>query len=499
MRFSTTIIFLTCLCAVFLTGIPPILADTPLPDIGQSGISVLTPAEERRTGETVVRNIRRAGGILEDPLLTDYLNNLGYRLLPFADNPAQQPFQFFLVDDNTINAFALPGGFIGVNNGLFLATESESELASVLAHEISHVTQRHFARSYENASSNQIPVLAAVIAAMILASKGNELGQAALTSVAAGNIQQQINFTRHNEEEADRIGIQMLVKANLDPAAMAKFFDKLDKQSRLLGDNVPDFLRTHPVTTQRITDAQGRAAQLPHPKLEDDRSYQLMKQRLRILTTDNPAELLQHEEADIKTHPLKQATLPQHYGYALLLSRLQKYPQAETEITRLLKLDPHRIAFLLARAENQINNKQLDSALHTYESALKYYPNNSAITYGYVAALLQAQQPKRAKIILEQYLKVPPSNPEFYQYLAQTEAKLNKPAESHEAMAEYYYSLGQYHQALEQINLALKYPKLDFYTLSRLEARSSQIKVDILPGAETESTDRKKYQNLLMH
>jgi len=483
---------------VLITGVPPLLADTPLPDIGLSGAAVLTPAEERRTGETVVRNIRRAGGILEDPLLTEYLNNLGYRLLAYADNPGLQPFQFFLVDDNSINAFALPGGFIGVNNGLLLATESESELASVLAHEISHVTQRHYARAYENASSNQIPVLAAVIAAIILGSKGNELGQAALTSAAAGSIQQQINFTRHNEEEADRIGIQMLAKANLDPAAMAVFFDKLEKQSRILGDSVPEFLRTHPVTTQRITDAQGRAAQLPKPKLQDDLSYRLMKQRLQVLTVSDPTEALQHYEQNFKSQPLNHLTVPLHYGYALLLTRLQKYSQADVEISRLLKQAPHRIAFLLARAEIQINSKRLDDALQTYESALKYYPSNSAITHDYVAALLQAQQAKRAKEVLSDYLKSPPVNPEFYQYLAQAESKLANPAGSHEAMAEYYYLLGQYHQALDQINLALKFPKLDFYTLSRLEARAQLVKQEILPGAQTESSDQKKYQNVLM-
>lgn len=482
---------------ILATGIPPILADSALPDIGQSGASIMTPAEERRTGETVVRNIRRAGGIIEDSLLNDYVNNLGYRLLAHTENPDHYQFQFFIVNDSSINAFALPGGFIGINYGLILASDSESELASVLAHEISHITQRHHVRSFENASGTQIPVLAAIIAAMILGSKGNDLGEAAMASAAAGTVQQQINFTRHNEEEADRIGIQMVAKAELDPSAMATFFNKLDKQSRLQGDNVPSFLRTHPVNVQRITDAQSRAAQLPKVRLADSLTYDLMKQRVIALASEDPNETIrQYTPTTFATKNNIQNTAA-HYGHAMLLMRQEKYTQADAELTDLMKTDPHRIAYLLAHAESLLKNKQIQLALRQYEAALKLYPNNAAITHAYVSALLQNQQAAKAKTILTAFIKNPPQNPEFYQFLARSEAMLNNPAASHEAMAEYYYAIGQLHQALDQIALALKLPKLDFYTLSRLEARSAQIKQEILPNTESGAGNH-KYKNLLI-
>ncbi|MBI3561915.1 MAG: M48 family metallopeptidase [Gammaproteobacteria bacterium] len=477
--FPGVITALTLLAVIDLTGIPLVMADSPLPDIGQSGASLLTPAEERRTGEAVVRNIRQAGGIIEDPQLTDYINYLGAQLLPYADNPDQNRFQFFIVDDNSINAFALPGGFIGVNYGLILASESESELASVIAHEIAHVTQRHYARAYEHASNTQLPVLAALIAAIILGSKGNELGQAAVTSAAAGTLQQQINFTRHNEEEADRIGIQLLAKAGFDATAMAGFFDKLDKQSRLQGENVPNFLRSHPVNTQRITDAQSRAAQYPKAKPRDTLSYQLMRQRLLALTASNPETVLAQCDKELNSEKNPVLSQPSRYGEALLLIRLKKYAQAENEIHRLLNLQPQRIAYLLADAEILAKNNRLPEALNFYESILKLYPTNAAIIHDYVAALLRAQRADTAKNVLTQYMKTNVPEPEFFQYLAQAESMLNNPASSHEALAEYYYATGQYHQSLDQIQLALKLPRLDFYTASRLEARAQLIKQEI--------------------
>lgn len=479
MTFKTLYRTATSLIVVIALTSRIVFADTTLPDIGQSAATVLTPAEERRTGETIVRNIRRAGGILDDPLLTEYINTLGYRLLATAENPDHHPFQFFIVNDNSINAFALPGGFVGVNYGLFMKTDTENELASVLAHEVIHVTQRHHARAYENAGSTQLPVLAAIIAAIILGSKGNELGQAALTSAAASAIQNEINFTRHNEEEADRLGIQMLAKADMDSNGMASFFDKLDKESRLQGSQLPDFLRTHPVNTQRISDAQSRAAQLPKVKSADTLQYALMKQRLIAMTSENLANsqsLLEQTLAKTDND-----TSAQRYGYALVLLRLGKYAQAESEIKTLLQQDPHRIAYLLARAEVLVKSGKIQEALRSHEAALKIYPNNTAITYDYVAALLQYQYATKAKTVLARYLKSPPVNPQFYQFRAQAEAATGNKVGSHEAMAEYYYAMGQLHPAADQLDIALKLPGVDFYALSRIEARLTQIKSEIIP------------------
>ena len=452
-----------------------------LPDLGSQGGAIVTPADEQRTGATVVRNLRYAGLIIDDPLLTDYLNHLGYRLLSQHNYDSTNQFQFFLVNDNSINAFALPGGYIGINYGLFSQTESESELASVFAHEIAHVTQRHYARAYEVASDSSLPVLAAIIAAVVLGGKGGEIGEAALATAAAVQIRDQINFTRQNEKEADRIGIQILSDADFNPENMASFFDKIARESRLYGVNVPEFLLTHPVSAARIADARDRAHHLPKKKIKESLDYQIMRHRIIALANSDKDNALKTYQAAIKTEN-GQNLIASKYGYVLSLIRLEKYQEAEKEIDALLKNYPHKIAFILAKAEIQIKNKRSEDAIKTFQHALNTYPGNESILYEYIAALIKEKKFKQAHDVLEPFLKSEPKNPVFFKYMAETKAALNLTAESHEALAEYYYQRGQFHQAVDQINIALKATKNDFYIASKLEAKLQHIKEEIPPA-----------------
>lgn len=450
-----------------------------LPDIGDSGAALMTPAQERRVGEAVMHNLRRAGMIVDDPITTAYLNQLGYRLLAQRDNPDQTTFTFFLVNDKSINAFALPGGFIGVNYGLVMETDSEDELASVLAHEIAHVTQRHYARAYDMGKSSELPVLAAIIAAIVLGAQGNaDVGQAAIATAAGASAQHQINFTRHNEEEADRIGIHLLAKAGFDPEMMADFFEKLDKQARLYGSNVPAFLLDHPVNSERITDARNRAQQLPRPKPHDELMYFLMRDRIIAeSSSDKQAAEKKFQEKLKQSQGEREIAL--RYGYALSLMRLEKYEQAQKQVDILLAHDPQRIVFLLAKAEINMRAGHMQPAINTFESALKLYPANPALTYNYANALIQERRYNKAERVLTTFLKTPTDNPNFYQLLARATTKTGKPASAHEALAEYYYQVGQLHQAIDQIKLALKIKHLDFYTTARLEAQLARIKEEV--------------------
>ena len=409
-------------------------AELDLPDIGDSAAALLTPAQEQRTGAAVVRNLRRAGLIVDDPLLTDYLNQLGYRLLAQNTGSNQPQFHFFLVNDKSINAFALPGGFIGINYGLFLASESESELASVVAHEIAHVTQRHYARAYDIGSQNELPMLAALIAAIVLASQGGELGEAAIATVAGASARNQINFTRQNEEEADRIGISMLARAGFDPEKMANFFEKLDKESRGYGIEIPEFLRTHPVNTSRIADARSRAHQLTPAEIQDDMSYQVMRHRIQALASSEKNRTATQYRFDLQEQNAGQDKATR-YGYALSLIRQEKYAEAKKEIKQLLDTDPHRIAFLLAKADVDARAGHTAQALATYEKALGIYPANSAITHDYVELLLKEGRYKQTETVLTQFLKTPADNPTFYRFLAQARAKLGNQTGSHEAVS----------------------------------------------------------------
>lgn len=469
-------LFVLVLCAI--TGFVFATPNLDLPDLGDSGLATMTPAQEQRTGGTVVRNLRRAGLIVDDPLLTDYLNQLGYTLLANHDKDNQTKFSFFLVNDPGINAFALPGGYIGINYGLIRETESESELASVIAHEIAHVTQRHYARAFGTSSQSELPILAAIIAAIVLGSQGSELGQAALASVAAGQAQSQINFTRQNEYEADRIGISILAESGFDPEEMASFFEKLDKESRLYSVNVPEFLRTHPVNENRIADARGRARLLPKSNSTNSLNYHLMRQRIVALASHDK-QLSEKQFEDEMSKRKGNDLIATRYGYVLNLMRLEKYDQARQEIVKLLKDNPHSIAFLLAKAEIEFSAKNTSAAFSTYQQALKLYPGNPSITYDYVSALLKAKQFQQAATLLNDFLKKPAGNPQFYKFLAETNSALKQPAQSHEALAEFYYQTGQFYQAIDQINLALKSNSADFYTTSRLEARLTHIQEEI--------------------
>lgn len=460
--------------AFYLTSTICFANNIVLPDIGDNAGNI-SPAEEYRTGEAVIRNIRRGGGILDDPLIQGYLNELGYRLV--APSETQQLFHFFLIKDSSINAFALPGGFIGINAGLILATKSESELAGVMAHEIAHITQRHHARRYEQGSGN-IPIIAALIAAMVLGSQDNDIGQAALASVAAGSAQKQINFTRANEKEADRIGINLLINAEFNPHGMAAFFDTMDKQSRLYGDSIPEFLRSHPVNPARIADAKHRANQYPNTLLTSSTIYHLLRARLKVLGTDNKEALLKDFSSKLKAgnHQNKEAT---RYGYALALQVNKKHTKALQQVRLLLKKNPDLIAYHILKAQIETDAKRYTSAIKTFKNILNNYPGNNIINLCYAETLLKASKYKLAQKILQSQISSSTKVPELYRLLAETQAKLNKPANSHQSLAEHYYLLGQTHDAIKQLEIGLKTPKIDFYLTSRLEARLKYFQTEL--------------------
>ena len=449
-----------------------------LPSIGDSVATGMSPEQERRTGEGVIRNIRRAGGILDDPLTTEYINQLGYRLVSHSQAD-HSDFAFFIINDAEINAFALPGGFIGMNYGLILSSQSESELASVVAHEIAHITQRHHARAYNLAEENNIPVMAALIAAIVLGSSDNELGEAAMASLAAGTIQRQIDFTRENEKEADHIGIGLLADAGFDPFSMADFFDTLHNKSRLYGPQAPEFLRTHPVSKNRTADARNRAANYPRARLKNEFDFQLIRARLRVITSNNPKRTLDQFEQNLASGRYANKTTEQ-YGYALALLENNMHQKAAKIIASLIKSDPQRIAYLLAHAKQQKLAGKTKRALGTYNQALKIYPKNEALTLEYVETLLTSKQAKSAIKALTPVLHDTPSTPYFYKLLAQAEGQLKDDASRHTALAEYYYHIGQTHQALTQLKLALKDKKADFYLRSQIEARQKEFQQEIL-------------------
>ena len=446
-----------------------------LPDIGDSGAALVTLEDEIRTGEAVLRNIRRAGGLIEDPVLVAYINRLGNKLVA-ASVDKKTPFQFFIVNDASINAFALPGGYVGVHYGLFLAMRDESELAAVLAHEIAHVTQRHHVRSYEAGKGSNTAIIAAVIAAIILGGSNSNVSQAALASAVAGSAQTQINFTRSNEKEADRVGIYILDDAGFNPKSMADTFQVLADSSRLYGRQAPEYLLTHPVSSTRLADARNRARSLKqHNKIRVSQlQYHLARAKLRVFTSSNLDDTLKAFEQNLKTGSYLNHEA-EMYGYALALIEKEKYKKAAKFVSLLTKSDPNSIAFMLLDAKLNYKSGKTQVALKQLQQALKLYPLNAILTEYYVALLLETNKAKQAREILQTFLRQPAPNPRFYKLLSNAENSLKNTVGAHEALAHFYYDMGQTHSAIEQINIALKTKKIDFYTSSRLESRLKEL------------------------
>ena len=447
-----------------------------LPNIGSSAAGILQ-AEEESTGEAVIRNIRRAGGLIDDPLLINYLNSVGFKLISSRPETGTN-FHFYLINDNTINAFALPGGYIGVNYGLFLTAESEDELASVIAHEIAHVTQRHHAR-YSDRGNTNIPVVAAIIAAMILGSQDSEIGEAVFASAAGITAQQQLNFSRGNEQEADNIGIALLSAAGFNPASMARFFEQLDKKSRLYGSQAPEFLQTHPVTVSRIAGAQNRAENLPKKSPVDQAAYLLMRTRILVMTHNAPEKLIAEFESQL-TSTRSDIAQAARYGLVLIHLKTGNLARAQALLQPLLNSANIKLPFILAQADIYKELKQTKTAQNYFQRYLDLYPSNSALIYGYARFLLAEKKFYPARELLRKFYRDGEKAPELFQYLSMAEAGLGNQIAAYEALSEHYYLIGHTPQAITQLQIALKHKeKIDFLQMSRIEARLIELQDEL--------------------
>lgn len=423
-----------------------------LPEMGDSAGTLISPDEEKKLGEAFFRSLHAQIEINQDSEIQNYIQTIGEKLVSHSDTPSY-PFHFFVVLENNINAFAGPGGYIGVNSGLILMTEAESELASVMAHEIGHVTQRHLYRSYEASSRLSIPMMAATLGAILLGTQSPAAGQAAIMAIQAGSVQFQINFTREHEEEADRVGMQTLSLSTYDPRAMPTFFERLQQSSRYSGQNIPEFLRTHPVTASRISDSRGRADNYPYKQYPDSLAYQLIKTKLHVLLANDNNEIRAILQARLNQGLPEQRTVAQ-YGLGLLALKTQNFAEAETIFQNLTKTFPEQSRYAAALARTALESSNYKLALARFQKLASQFPENDAIKLEYVGALLKAGEPLTAKNVLQKLSFKTQTLPIFSELLAQIYGDLNQPAESHRYLADYYFAMGATRQAILQIRLA---------------------------------------------
>lgn len=446
-----------------------------LPDMGSPAEATLSLQDEYQIGRMIVRGLRDSDRILEDPEVTEYIQSLGARLSSHA-NDGSQKFTFFMAKENSINAFALPGGFIGVNAGLVLETKNESELAGVVAHEIAHVTQRHIARSIAAQSKNSLVSTAAMLAAILIGAAGGGGGDMAMAGVAAAQslaIQQQISFTRSNESEADRVGLGILANAGFDPHGMPAFFETMSRHAGGRDINIPEMLRTHPVSSARIAETKERALQLSVDPQPESISYALMKERLRVLSTPPGEDPRQYYSAVIGNEP--DATTAQIYGRGLALMLAGDAAKAVPIFQRLRDADPSVTQYHTALGQAQLLAGQGDASLATLKRARELFPRNVAVTVRYAESLMRLGDARKAHEILLDLFNVVPPTPEQARLTALAANAAGDVADSYYYMSEYHLMSGDLPLAMNQLQLALAVPKITSVQRARFEARLDEI------------------------
>jgi predicted Zn-dependent protease len=449
-----------------------------LPEMGTAAQATLSLEDEYSIGRMVMRNLRASGMVLDDPEIGEYLQSLGLRLSSLAhDGNSSRQFNFFMVGSREINAFALPGGFVGINSGLLLETSDESELAGVLAHEISHVTQRHIARSVEAQSRTSLMSTAAMLAAILIgaaAGGGSDATMGAIAAVQGLSAQAQINFTRDNESEADRIGIGVLAAAGFDPNAMPAFFETMFRRTQLGPDQVPAMLRSHPVTSDRIAESKGRAVQYPAVNVHDSMSYALIKERARVLGTP-PGASPRDYYASIKVDD-PDASVAQIYGKGLAELLSSNAAGAVPIFERLLAAYPEALQFHTALGQAQLAAGNTRAALDTLERARELAPRNVPVTVRYGEALLQAGRPKKAhEVLLDLFNNVPPTQ-EQIRLTALAANAAGDVADAYSYMAEYHIQSGDLPLAINQLELALSVPSITDVQRARFVARLKELR-----------------------
>ena len=486
-----------------------------LPDIGSSAASAVSPSEMKEYGASMLHEMRAYNLVLDDPLVGDYLHSLGYRLVSVSDRPDLE-FTFFVVRSNEINAFAAPGGYIGVNIGLMNAMHTEDELAAVIAHEIAHVTQQHLLRAFEDSRKSSLPIALAMLGALVAtAGRSDDAAQAVLMSGVSLMQQRAINFTRYDEIEADRVGIQSLARAGFEPLAMAETFATMQRVMRVNGVDIPEFLRSHPVDINRIADAKARAVKLdetasiarkatatsvpapisvglpgtgttldlslPTKAPIEPRSagstngptFELMRERARTLNADSANAMVRFYADELQRRPGSDTT-SNRYGYALALVRARQPDKAITEFTTLLAKDPNNSVFQLGMADAEDQAGKRSSAFTRYEKLSANFPGNRAITLAFTESLLardDAESARRAQDLLRPLLARYNEDPDLQRSFARANELAGDKVRAAEAYAEWAYLNGRAEDALNQLKALSSKQELTYYQRARVDSR----------------------------
>ena len=431
------------------------LGQSRLPTLGDRISGTVSLEEEYRMGRQFLAQIRRGAPTIPDALLNSYLENITYRLASRSELKDHR-LSFVIIDSDELNAFAAPGGIIGVNTGLFLHAVNEAEFASVMAHEIAHVSQRHFARGVDEAQAGRIPYLASLLASVIvMATSDAQHGTAAITAAQGMAVSNQLRHSRSNEAEADRVGQNTMFNAGIDPAAMGSLFERLMSLNRL-GSRPPEFLLSHPLTESRVADARSRAVRYPGRDYFDNLEYRLMRARVvNHYAPDKRALVADYERRreEPRSDVEEDAFL---YGLAVAYWENEQYALASETLARLLARDPNRISYVVTRAEILIRRNEEGQAIPFLRRHLEINPGNHALTMTLADALIQARAYEAAAMTLDAHTLRRPDDHHIWYQLAEVQGQAGNISEVHQARAEYFSLVGDFPAARNQLQYALR-------------------------------------------
>lgn len=427
---------------------------SPLPTLGGAGGGLISDQQEAQIGQQVLQSLRQSAQKLQDPLVQDYLEAIIHRLIPSVPLSDKQ-FTVVAIDSPDINAFAVPGNIIGVNGGLFLYAETEQEFGSVIAHELAHLGQRHFARRLEQQETSAPLTLAGMIAGIVLSAvTRSDIGIAAIAGTQAMSVQNQLQYSRSNEQEADRMGLQILADSGMDPRGMPRMFDIMQRKNRLQGNQIPEYLSTHPLTQSRVSDTRNRAEQYPEGDFKDTLEYHLVRSRLRVYYAQSPDEAVSVFRNEVEKATTERETTVARYGLAVALIANNKPDEAIDILHQLLDQHPTRITFQVTLGNALIANQQAGKAQALLSNALQRNPGNLPILNTLAAAELKNGKAGEAADNLRTLTRDYPQREDFWLRLADAEGQARNIVGVHRARAEYDILMGDLEAAERQLREA---------------------------------------------
>jgi len=444
-----------------------------LPEIGVVASNAITIDKEQVIGDALMRQLRGQAPMINDPLLEEYIQDLGNRLVIEAEN-VKFPFKFFMLNNREINAFAFFGGHIGIHTGLIDAADNESELASVLAHEVAHVTQRHLARRMEAQQKSSPLHIASLFGGILLAIANAEAGIASISAANAASKQASINYTRQNEKEADRTGMRILHQAGFDPNGSASFFGKLAEKNRFKSKPFA-FLLTHPLPESRIADARSRAMSYRPARLKPKLDFHLVKARVKARYSGrakrNIAEF--RYQLSKEDYVFRQAT---EYGLALSLFEAEEVTEANTIINKLLTQDADNLFYLDLATDIALAKNQHNLAVERLQQKAKQLPRNRVISLNLANAAIQQGQYATATRVLKDYLLINPQHLLSYQLLADAYTRSKQKLEMHQTKAEIFALISAYPLAIDELHTAYNFANGRKLEKQRIRARIDQFR-----------------------